>query len=91
MLQISKKIIIKYPISNENWNIDNVYYFTFEYDKCSQIIHLEFNFEEISTDLRMFDGLEIFGTFRGYTFDKKSIWILDLLQLNRDLTLNKIL
>lgn len=89
---LDRKIIIKYSINSENWVEGNIYHFHFQKSKCVHIFNLNTDWEEVRIELIYYDGLEIFGTFQGYSkLDNKSIWIIDLLQLKRDIILNKIL
>lgn len=89
---MEKKLIIKYSFRNEDWIENNVYNFHFQEDKCVHIVDLNPDWEELRTDLIRYNEMEIFGTFKGYSrIDNKSVWVIDLIQLQRDIILNKIL
>jgi hypothetical protein len=86
-----KKAIIKYPLTNNEWVENNIYSFLFDESKYESIQSIE-SFIDIKSVLNSYNGLEIVGTFMGYSkVDNKSIWMLDILQLNREIILNKLL
>jgi hypothetical protein len=70
---------------------NNIYSFLFDESKYESIQSIE-SFIDIKSVLNSYNGLEIVGTFMGYSkVDNKSIWMLDILQLNREIILNKLL
>ena len=81
---MARNILIKYDL-NENLERNQIYTIDFNYNKCVQLVSLDYNDEECDLYLKSIDGHSVSIEYHGVSrADGMKLFVIDSKQVNRN-------